>query len=131
MSPELDHIGIAVTNLQEVIDNMKEMFDCEPDFLELVPDQKVRIAGYNNKKTTIEYFEPTAPDSPVSKYLQTHKNGIHHIALRVENIEQKLAELKSKGVRLIDETPRAGANEKKIAFIHPKSCNGILIELCE
>jgi len=131
MIPDLDHIGIAVSNLQDVIDNMKNVFNTEPDFYEDVADQKVRIAGYKNETTTLEYFEPTSDDSPIIKFLNKRGNGLHHIALRVPDIEMKLDELNAKGIRLIDQSPRIGAGGKKIAFIHPESCNGILVELCE
>lgn len=131
MIPKLDHIGIAVTNLQDVINTMKNVFDADPDFLEEIADQKVRIAGYNNGNAILEYFEPTSEDSPISKFLQKRGNGIHHIALRVQDLEKKLAELDAKGIRLIDRKARNGADNKKIAFLHPDSCNGILIELCE
>ena len=131
MIPELDHIGIAVANLQDVINTMKNVFNADPDFLEEIADQKVRIAGYNNGNAVLEYFEPTSEDSPISKFLQKRGNGIHHIALRVQDLEKKLAELDAKGIRLIDRKARNGADNKKIAFLHPDSCNGILIELCE
>jgi len=131
MIPKLDHIGIAVNNLQDVINTMKNVFDADPDFLEEIADQKVRIAGYNNGNAILEYFEPTSEDSPISKFLQKRGNGIHHIALRVQDLEKKLAELDAKGIRLIDRKARNGADNKKIAFLHPDSCNGILIELCE
>ena len=131
MIPKLDHIGIAVTNLQDVINTMKNVFDADPDFLEEIADQKVRIAGFNNGNAILEYFEPTSEDSPISKFLQKRGNGIHHIALRVQDLEKKLAELDAKGIRLIDRKARNGADNKKIAFLHPDSCNGILIELCE
>ena len=131
MIPDLDHIGIAVSNLQDVIDTMKNVFNTEPDFYEAVADQKVRIAGYKNETTTLEYFEPTSDDSPIIKFLNKRGNGLHHIALRVPDLEKKLGELKAKGIKLIDQSPRIGAGGKKIAFIHPESCNGILVELCE
>jgi methylmalonyl-CoA/ethylmalonyl-CoA epimerase len=131
MMPDLDHIGIAVDNLQDVIENLKKMFGTEPDFLEEVQDQKVRIAGYKTGNSITEYFEPTSPDSPIAKFLEKRGNGIHHIAMRVENIDKTLSDLKVKGYQLIDEKPRLGAAGKKIAFVHPKSTNGILIELCQ
>ncbi len=127
----LDHIGIAVTDLEDVIENLRLAFDTEPTFKETVPDQKVRIAGYRFQGTTIEYFEPLTEDSPIQKFLQKRGNGIHHLAFRVKNLETKLAQLQSKGFRLVDKQPRTGAEGKKIAFLHPESFNGILIELCE
>jgi methylmalonyl-CoA/ethylmalonyl-CoA epimerase len=131
MIPDLDHIGIAVSNLQAVIDTMKNVFNTEPDFYEDITDQKIRIAGYKNENGTLEYFEPTSDDSPVTKFLNKRGNGIHHIAFRVTDLEKKLDELNTKGIRLIDQKPRIGAGGKKIAFLHPESCNGILVELCE
>jgi len=116
MIPELDHVGIAVTNLQDVINTMKNIFNADPDFLEEIADQKVRIAGYNNENVALEYLEPTSEDSSISKFLQKRGNGIHHIALRVQDLEKKLAELDAKGFRLIDRKARKGADNKKIAF---------------
>jgi methylmalonyl-CoA epimerase len=128
---EIDHIGIAVDDLQEVIETFRKGFGLQPSFTQEITDQKVRIAGYTIGTSTVEYFEPTAPDSPVSRFLEKRKNGIHHIAFRVENLKKTLSELKEKGFQLIDEEPRPGANGSRIAFIHPSSFNGILIELCE
>jgi methylmalonyl-CoA/ethylmalonyl-CoA epimerase len=79
----------------------------------------------------VELLESTAPDSPVAKFLEKKGAGVHHVAFRVENIEEALAELKEKGIRLIDEKPRKGAGGAKIAFLHPKATNGVLVELCE
>ena len=127
----LDHIGIAVTELAPVIENIRTAFGTEPTYEETLPDQKVRIAGYRIGGTCIEYFEPASEDSPIKKFLEKRGNGIHHLAFRVENLEAKLAELQNSGYRLIDALPRKGAEGKKIAFLHPESFNGILIELCE
>ncbi len=102
MIPDLDHIGIAVSNLQDVIDTMKNVFNTEPDFYEAVADQKVRIAGYKNETTTIEYFEPTSDNSAIIKFLNKRGNGLHHIALRVPDLEKKLDELNAKGIIAYD-----------------------------
>ena len=131
MKLELDHIGIAVSELEPVLDTLKRAFGIEATSTEEVADQKVRIIDYDLNGSLIEYFEPIEDDSPVHKFLQKRGNGIHHIALRVENLEARLADLKDKGFSLIDETPRIGAGGKKIAFLHPRDFNGILIELCE
>ncbi len=128
---ELDHIGIAVSDLTKVIETLRNAFDAEPAFQETVTDQKVRIAGYIIGKVSIEYFEPVSEDSPIHKFLQKRGSGIHHLAFRVKNLETKLSHLQSKGYRLIDAYPRTGAGGKKIAFLHPESFNGILIELSE
>jgi methylmalonyl-CoA epimerase len=128
---DLDHIGIAVSDLAEVIKTLRTAFDAEPEFLEKVTDQKVNIAGYRFGDTAVEYFEPLTEESPILKFLEKRGNGIHHLAFRVKNIREKLSELEAKGFRLIDPQPRTGAEGKKIAFLHPESFNGILIELCE
>lgn len=131
MKFELDHIGIAVNDLESVLDVLRRAFGIEPSSSEQVSDQKVRIIGYDLNGPLIEYFEPSEENSPVHKFLQKRGNAIHHIALRVENLEARLADLKQKGFALIDEKPRTGAGGKKIAFLHPRDFNGILIELCE
>ena len=134
MSPylrDIDHIGIAVRDLQEVIETFKTGFGLEPSFTEEIHDQQVRIAGYRFGNNTVEYFESVNPDSPLARFAEKHHNGVHHIAFRVEDIVATLEMLKEKGFRLIDDQPKPGANGSKIAFIHPSSFNGILIELCE
>lgn len=94
-------------------------------------EQKVRVAFLPLGQTKLELLESTAPDGPVAKFIEQKGEGIHHVAIRVANIEEALASLKAKGVRLIDEKPRIGAHGAKIAFIHPKESHGVLIELCE
>jgi len=131
MLDKVDHIGIAVSDLKQVMETYRIAFGLEPDFTEEVKDQKVSVAGYSVGGSTIEYLEPTQSDSPIAKFLEKKGNGIHHMAFRVTDLAGKLIELKQKGMRLIDETPRDGAEGKKIAFLHPKSTDGILIELCE
>ena len=128
---KIDHIGIAVNSLEEVIKTYRNGFGLEPDHTEQIDEQKVKVACYKIGDSNIEYLEPTAEDSPIAGFLRKKGNGIHHIAYNVTNLQQKLAELKSKGFQLINETPRNGAGGTKIAFIHPKSTDGILIELCE
>ena len=131
MLEKIDHIGIAVKDLNIVLETLQNAFGLQPEFIENVADQKVNVAGFKIGEVIIEYLEPTSTDSPLTHFLQTRNNGIHHISYTVENIEEKLYILKEKGFRLIDEYPKIGANGKKIAFLHPKSFNGILIELCE
>jgi len=131
MLKKIDHIGIAVPNLDEIKNTLYEAFDLLPEFEEEVTDQKVKVAGYHVGESTIEYLQPITSDSPIAKYLDKKGTGIHHIAYRVENLAKTLNKLQKKGFRLIDELPRDGAEGKKIAFIHPKSTNGILIELCQ
>ena len=131
MVKEVDHIGIAVENLDSIIKTLKDALGLHPNFQENISDQKVRVAGFNIGKSVIEYIEPTAVDSPISKFLEKRGNGIHHIALRVINLNDTLETLRNKGYLLIDDIPKIGSQGKKIAFIHPASFNGILIELCE
>jgi methylmalonyl-CoA/ethylmalonyl-CoA epimerase len=131
MIKQIDHVGIAVTNLQEVIHTYQLAFGLQPHFEEEVVEQKVKVAGFKVGDATIEFLEPTEPDSPLTKFLETRGNGIHHLTFRVENLQATLEILRTKGFSLIDEKPRKGADDKKIAFLHPNSFNGILIELCE
>jgi len=131
MLEKIDHIGIAVKDLGEIQKTMVDAFDLSPDFTEQIKDQMVNVLGYKVGDSIIEYLAPSSDDSPISKYLEKHGSGLHHIAYRVVNLETSLKNLKKKGFKLIDEVPRDGADGKRIAFIHPKSSNGILIELCE
>jgi len=128
---KIDHIGIAVKDLQEVIETFRNGFGIEPAFTEEISSQQVRVAGYPVGESSVEYFEPLGPDSPITNFLGKRGNAIHHIAFRVSDIKKTLGELKRKGFQLIDEEPRRGANQSLIAFVHPDSLNGILIELCE
>ncbi|NJD99778.1 methylmalonyl-CoA epimerase [Thermococcus sp. LS1] len=130
MIKKIDHVGIAVKNLEEAI-KIWEGFGLKVEEIEEVPDQKVRTAIIHVGESRIELLEPTAEDSPIAKFIAKRSEGIHHIALGVENIEEHLAKLKEAGYRLIDEQPRIGAGGAKIAFIHPKAVTGVLLELCE
>jgi len=127
---KIDHVGIAVKNLEEAI-KIWEGLGLKVEEIEEVPDQKVRVAVIKIGESRIELLEATSEDSPIAKFIEKRGEGIHHIALGVEGIEKKLEELKEKGYRLIDEKPRIGAGGAKIAFIHPKSVTGVLLELCE
>lgn len=131
MIKDLDHIGIAVKNLESVIKTLNDGFGLVPKFEEEITEQKVRVAGYKIGNSVIEYLEPISNDSPISKFLEKKGNGVHHLAFRVKDLHVSIASLKKKGYRVIDEIPRIGAEGKKIAFLHPKSFDGILIELCE
>ena len=130
MFKKIDHVGIAVKNLEEAI-KVWEGLGLKVDEIEEVPDQKVRTAIIHIGESRIELLEPTAEDSPIAKFIAKRGEGIHHIALGVTNIEEHLRELKEKGYRLIDEEPRIGAGGAKIAFVHPKAVTGVLLELCE
>ena len=126
---QIDHIGIAVKNIEESLEIYKLLgFECAGT--ETVEEQKVKVAFLPCGESELELLEPTSEDSPVSKFIDNKGEGMHHIAIRVDDIEKSLAELKAKGVRLIDEQPRYGAGGAKIAFIHPKETK-ILIELTQ
>ncbi|MCW8799815.1 MAG: methylmalonyl-CoA epimerase [Desulfobacter sp.] len=128
---KIDHIGIAVTHLNESKKFWTDVLGLEFSGSETVEEQNVTTAFFPVGESEVELLESTASDGPVARYLKKKGEGIHHIAFRVENIQAALDELKAKGIKLIDETPRKGAGGTKIAFIHPKSTNGILVELCE
>jgi len=127
---QLDHLGIAVANLDEAI-RVYESLGLRCSHVETVDEQKVRTATLPIGDTNLELLEPTEADSSIGKFLATRGGGLHHIALQVENIEEKLLELKKLGIRLIDETPRIGLGGSRIAFIHPKSTFNTLIELVQ
>ena len=127
---KIDHIGIAVKNLAES-SKLYEMLGIASAGVEEVAEQKVRVSFFPVGDSEIELLESTAPDGPVARYIEKNGEGIQHIALRVDNLEEALAELKARGVRLIDEMPRYGAGCAKIAFIHHKTTGGVLSELSE
>lgn len=132
MKPTIvDHIGIAVKSIDEALNFWEGTLGIKCHGVEEVADQKVKTAFLPLRDTEVELLEGTSPESPVSKFIEAKGEGIHHLAIRVENLEGALAELKAKGVRLIDEKPRLGAGGAKIAFLHPKATGGILLELSE
>ncbi|GBD87474.1 4-hydroxyphenylpyruvate dioxygenase [bacterium BMS3Abin03] len=126
----IDHIGIAVINLEKSIKFYEEVLGLKCCKIEEVKDQKARTAFFQIGESKIELLESTDEDGPIGKFIAKRGEGIHHIALKSRNLEESLAELKSKSVKLIDESPRKGADGMDIAFIHPKSANGVLIEMC-
>ncbi len=129
---KLDHIGIAVPNLKEGVEIYKKLLGKELDHFEEVPEQKARTAFFAIDDTNLELLESTSPDGPIAKFIEKQgRGGIHHICIQVEDIEKVLAEYKRQGIQLIDEKPRIGAHGKKIAFVHPKSTGGVLLELSE
>ncbi len=125
----IDHIGIAVRSVDAVKETYRKAFGLEPAFEETVEDQKVRIVAFAIGNTRLEYMEPTAEDSPISKFLEKRGEGLHHIAIAVDNVAGALEHLKSAGFPLIDEIPRIGAEGKQIAFLHPSAFHKVLIEL--
>lgn len=128
---KIDHLGIAVNSIEDGKNFWSEILGLKFQGAETVETQKVTTAFFPVGESEVELLEPSAADSPVSKFLEKKGEGIHHVAFQVENIEAALGELKEKGVRLIDAVPRPGAGGAKIAFIHPQATNGVLVELCE
>ncbi len=128
---KIDHIGIAVKSLAEVVKIYEQAIGLELAGYDEVDEQGVRVAMLNIGESRIELLEPTRPDSPVEKFMTKRGEGIHHIAVQVDNIDEAPERLKNAGVRLIDETPKRGAHNTRIAFIHPSSTHGVLMELVE
>jgi methylmalonyl-CoA mutase C-terminal domain/subunit len=128
---KIDHIGIAVKSLSEAVKVYEQAVGLKLTGFDEVDEQGVRVAMLDIGESRIELLEPTRPDSPVEKFMTKRGEGIHHIAVRVDNIEETLERLKKAGVRLIDETPKRGAHNSRIAFIHPASTHGVLMELVE
>ena len=127
----IDHIGIATRQLDEALALWRDALGLQVEFTEEVTEQGVRVAMLPIGDTHIELLEPLQLDSPVGKFLEKRGPGIHHLAIRVKDIRASLDELKEKGTRLIDETPRRGAGGCLVAFIHPSSANGVLLELVQ
>lgn len=127
--PTLDHIGIAVSSLERAA--IYKALGLEIDHVETVESQRVKTAFLSVGEANLELLEPTAPDSPIAKFIEKRGEGIHHICLRVENIEAHLEKLKAEGYRLINESPVPGAHGCRVAFLHPAAGNGVLIELSE
>ena len=128
---KISHLGIATKGIDEALKFWQDALGLEQTHTETVEDQKVRVAMLPIGETRIELLEPTSPDSPISKFLEKRGAGIHHIAVEVENIEESLAQLKAGGARLIDETPRIGAENCLVAFVHPSAAGGVLLELVQ
>ena len=128
---KIDHLGIAVKSIDAGKNFWTLALGLHCEGTETVAEQKVTTAFFPVGESEVELLESTAPDGPIAKYLEKKGEGIQHVAFRVANVEEALAELKAKGIQLIDEKPRPGAGGAKIAFLHPKSTNGVLVELCE
>ncbi len=128
---KIDHLGIAVNSLAEGQSFWNDIMGLDFQGTETVEEQKVTTAFLPIGESEVELLESTSPDGPIAKYIEKKGAGIQHVAFRVENIEEALAELKEKGVKLIDQKPRKGAGGAKIAFLHPKATKGVLVELCQ
>lgn len=130
MFKKIDHIGIAVSNLDEAMELYKKL-GFEVKEVEEVAEQKVKVAMLPVGESKIELLEATSEDSAIAKFIEKRGEGIHHIAVNVEDIEKALENAKNEGLKLIDEKPRVGAGGKKVAFVHPKSTKGVLLEFVE
>lgn len=128
---KVDHIGIATPKLDEALALWRDALGLHVEFTEAVTEQGVNVAMLPIGETHIELLEPLHENSPVGKFLEKRGPGIHHVAVRVDDIRATLAELKQKGTRLIDETPRVGARGCLVAFVHPSAANGVLLELVQ
>lgn len=126
----VDHIAIAVNNVDEALKNYQKILNVNHLEIETVPHEKVKVAMLELEDTRIELMEPTAPDSPISKFLAERGEGIHHVAITADDIEKDVAKAKSQGMRMLGEI-RSGSYGRKITFIHPKSLHGVLTEFCE
>src|SRR3954470_12274030 len=128
---KINHLGIATKGIDEALKFWSDALGLETVHTEVVEDQKVRVAMLPIGESRVELLEPTSDDSPISKFLEKRGGGIHHIAVEVEDIEAALEKLRSQGMRLIDESPRAGAEGCLVAFVHPAASNGVLLELVQ
>ncbi len=130
MLKKINHIGIAVKDIEAAIDFYKKL-GLELEAVEVVESQKVKVAFIPIGEVRIELLEATSNNSPIAKFIEKKGEGIHHLAFGTDNLQDRLDEIKTKGIRLIDEIPRKGAHNANIAFLHPKSTCGVLVELCE
>lgn len=131
MVKKVDHIGIAVKSLEETLKFYEDALGLKCEGTEVVKEQKVKVAFLPIGDTEMELLESTDDEGPIARYIEKKGEGVQHIAYRVDDIEKAIEEMKAKGIRMIDEKPRYGAGGAKIAFLHPKSTHGVLIELCE
>jgi len=128
---KIDHLGIAVNSIESALKFYSEILGLKLEGEEVIADQKVKTAFLPIGDTEVELLESIAPDGPVAKFVEKKGEGLHHIAFKVDGLDSVLRELEKKGVQLIDSTPRIGAGNKRIAFLHPKDTFGVLVELSE
>jgi methylmalonyl-CoA/ethylmalonyl-CoA epimerase len=130
MIDRIDHLGIAVHKLEDAIPLYEKALGLKCERIEEIPSQKVRTAFFAVGETHVELLEPTAEDSAVAKFLASRGEGVHHVAFHASDLEAQMQRAADAGVRLVDETPKIGAGGKQIAFLHPKSTRGVMVELC-
>ncbi|TYS68208.1 methylmalonyl-CoA epimerase [Sutcliffiella horikoshii] len=131
MIKNVNHIGIAVNSIETALPFYTETLGLTFEAVEHVAEQRVRVAFIDAGNCKLELLEPTSPDSPVAKFIEKRGEGIHHVALSVESIEDRIQEMMDKGIPMIDKQSRVGAGGANIAFMHPKASNGVLVEFCE
>ena len=130
MIEQIDHIAIAVFSLEQSLPFYQNTLGLTLETIEEVPSQKVRVAVLKVGTSKFELLEPTSPDSPISKFLETRGPGLHHVALTTTSLAERLRDFERDSIPLIDKAPRPGAEGKEIAFLHPKASGGVLFELC-
>ena len=131
MLKKINHIAIAVNNIEEAAKFYQNVMGLNLSGIEVVKAQKTRVGFFKIGESNIELVQPSETDSPVAKYLESKGQGIHHICFEVDDVEAEVKALLEKGAAMVDQKPRPGAHDTKVAFVHPKSSNGVLIELCE
>jgi methylmalonyl-CoA epimerase len=131
MIKKINHIAIAVNNLEEAAHFYQHILGLSLSGVEIVEAQKARVGFFKIGESNIELVQPSAPDSPLTKFLETKGQGIHHICLEVDDIEKEIKAYLDKGAKMVDQSPRPGAHNTRVAFVHPKSANNVLIELVE
>lgn len=131
MLKKINHIAIAVNNLEEAAKFYQEVMGLTLSGVEVVSAQKTKVGFFKIGESNIELVQPAEPDSPLTKFLETKGQGIHHICFEVDDVESEVRSFIEKGAAMVDQKPRPGAHNTKVAFVHPKSSSGVLIELCE
>lgn len=131
MFKKLSHVGIAVKNIESSIQTFSSLFDTGDVHKESVPEQKVHVAFFHVGDTHIELTEATDPESPIAKFIEKRGEGVHHLSFEVDDIKAEISRLKQAGFQLVDEEPRPGAGGYLVAFLHPKSSNGVLVEISQ
>jgi methylmalonyl-CoA/ethylmalonyl-CoA epimerase len=131
MFKRLTHIGIAVKSIEKSSELFANLFGKNTGHIEEVADQKVKATFFNIGDSGIELLEPTSPDSTIARFIEKWGEGVHHLSFEVDDIDKEITRLRKKGFEMIDEKPRAGADDCRIAFLHPKSTNGVLIEISQ
>lgn len=127
----LNHVGIAVQSIEAQRPYYEETLGAEFEGLEEVPSQNVRVAFFRINDVRLELLESTDPNSAIARFIEKRGEGLHHLAFTVASIQERISELQQAGIKMIDETPRTGAHQMQIAFVHPDSTHGVLTELCE